>query len=130
MIEKPSKEELERLVSQAAGNRGEAEWVAALLAAIRTLLLRNPKRYRGFGPYWWLVKRMFIEAGDLSFGEHLDQQWIEALDYAEAKYNLAAAWAYEDARFNVVNIMEPVHVMIDDGDPVEFMSADEEMEMR
>jgi hypothetical protein len=130
MIEKPSKEALDRLISQAVGNRSVAEWTAALLAAIRTLLLRNPKRYRGFGPYWWLVKRMFVEAGDLSFGEHLDQQWIEAMDCGEAKYNLAAAWAYEDARFNVVNIMEPVHVMIDDGDPVEFMSADEEMEMR
>ena len=73
---------------------------------------------------------MFVEAGDLEFGEELDAQWVEALDYGEAKYNLAAAFAYEDARFDIMNIMEPVHVMIEDGDPIEFVSADEEMETR
>lgn len=128
MIEKPSKEELEQVIA-AAGLPAE-QWIAAVLSGIRTLLLKAPKRYRGYGPYWWLIKRMFVGAGDLEFGEHLDAQWVEALDYGEAKYNLAAAFAYEDARFDIMNIMEPVHVMIEDGDPIEFVSADEEMETR
>lgn len=128
MIEKPTMEELDVVIAN--GGKPDNEWIASILAAIRSLLLKNPKRYRGYGPYWWLVKKMFVEAGDLEFGEHLDAQWIEALDYGEAKYNLAAAFAYEDARFNVMNLMEPVHVMIEDGDPIEYVSADEEMETR
>jgi len=128
MIEKPTKEELDRVIA-AAGLPAD-EWIAALLSGIRSLLLKSPKRYRGYGPYWWLIKKMFVEAGDLEFGEELDAQWVEALDYGEAKYNLAAAFAYEDARFETMNIMEPVHVMVEDGDPIEFVSADEEMETR
>ncbi|MFH1984755.1 MAG: hypothetical protein ABIL58_23185 [Pseudomonadota bacterium] len=131
MIEKPNREDLDKVIAAGSGARTEPEWVAAMMAAIRALLLKNPKRYRGYGPYWWLLKRMFIEAGDLSFGEHLDYQWIEDLDYGSPAYNLAAAFAYEDARFNSVNVLDAYHVMpTTDGDAVEFTAADEEMELR
>jgi hypothetical protein len=128
MIEKPTKEELDGVVSAGIGDRSEDEWVASLLFGIRAFLVKNPKRYRNFGPYWWLVKKMFVDAGDTVFGDHIDARWVERMDYGDAKYNLAAAFAYEDARFGTTNVMEPVHVIIDDGDPIEFVSADEEME--
>ncbi len=130
MIEKPTKEELDRLVEEGSTNRTADEWIASMLQAVRSTLIRNPKRYRGYGPYWWLVKKMFIDAGDLAFGEHLDAQWIEALDYGSAKHNMAAAFAYEDARFLTMHILEATHTLIDDGNPVEFVSSDEEMELR
>lgn len=130
-LEKPTTEELDRLIEQGAGGRSDEDWAAGLLGGIKAFLIKNPKRYRGYGPFWWLIKKELVAAGDLTFGEELDRAWIEALDYGETKYNLAAAFLYEDARFEHTNILEATHQMMGiDGEPVDFVSADEDMELR
>ena len=55
---------------------------------------------------WWLVKKALIDYGYSGFGDNIDQEWFEALDYGETEYNLVAARAYEDRRFAVGQMIE------------------------
>ena len=131
MIEKPSRETLAELIDQACETRTEEEWIERFLAGIKTLLSKSPARYRGYGPYWWLVKKALIDRGDLSLGEHIDTAWFEAMDYGDTASNLAGAYLYEDMRTDSVNLFEDAHYLSDEtGETVIFMSCDEEMEIR
>jgi hypothetical protein len=101
-----------------------------MVDAIAKILRDRPLRYRTYGPYWWVVKRALIDAGVTDFGDHIDLEWFDALNYGDPAYNLLAAWAYEDARFASGQIIEnPYHVMIQaDGEAIEYACDDEEME--
>jgi hypothetical protein len=129
MIHKPTKEQLKPLLDEACSNQTEEQWIEKLLEAIKTVIEKQPLRYRGYGPYWWLIKRMFIERGFLDFGEHVDLQWLEAMDYGDEKFNLAAAFAYEDVRFETVNVYDSYHTLDTDAGTVDYVSADEDMEL-
>jgi hypothetical protein len=132
-IQKPTKEELTPLFIEATENQTAQQWEQRLIQAIALILRKRPLRYRTYGPYWWVVKRALIDAGVTDFGDHIDQEWFDAVDYGDPAYNLLAAWAYEDTRFSVTGQMieNPYHVLVDaDGEPFEFVAGDEEMEAR
>ena len=131
MIEKPTKEVLAELIDQACGNQTEEEWIEKFLSGIKKLLSKSPARYRGYGPYWWLIKKALIEKGEMSFGEHIDAEWFEAVDYGDTAFNLAAAYLYEDMRTDSVNLFDDAHYLSDEaGETVIFISSDEDMEIR
>ena len=130
-IEKPKESDLQSLVDLGAMGTTEADWIEKLLSAIRAQLVKSPIRYRGYGPYWWPLKKMFIDREDYEFGEYIDAAWLKATDYGQEKFNMAAAFLYVDTRFEHTNIYEPHHQMNDeDGEPIDFISNDEDMEIR
>jgi hypothetical protein len=128
-IQKPTEEQLRPLINEACVNQTAEEWIEKILEAIKSVIQKKPLRYRGYGPYWWLIKKMLIDRSFLEFGEHLDREWVDALDYGSDKLNLAAAFAYEDARFETVNIYGDTHTMATATGSVEYISADKEMEV-
>jgi len=128
-IQKPSKEDLQPLIDEACKSQSKDEWIEKLLNAIKTVILSNPLRYRGYGPYWWLIKRMMINRNFLEFGEHLDREWIETLDYGSDEFNLAAAFAYEDARFETTNVYGDTHTIVTTTGSIEYFSDDGDIEI-
>jgi len=128
MIEKYTTAQLDILIAEGTKNQTVEIWIAKILAGYKKMLQDKPVRYRAFGPYWWPLKSEYIESGDMSFGSFLDQDWLGKMDYGEARYNIAAAFAYEENQFDLGLMDWPFHTMEDDGNPVEFVSADPDME--
>ena len=130
-VYKPTEDDLTPLLAQATAGKSLEEWTEKFLANLKALLLREPIRYRAFGPYWWALKKIFIAKGDLSFGEEIDLEWLEAMDYGKPELNILAAFAYEEQRLAASLIDDPFHIMetADGGDHVEFASSDPEMEI-
>lgn len=128
MIEKYTTDQLDKLIAEGAKGQTIEVWVAKMLAGYKSLLIDKPVRYRAFGPYWWPLKNEYIQSGNMVFGDFLDQDWLEKMDYGEAKYNVAAAFAYEENQFGLGLLDWPFHTMEDDGNPVEFVSVDPDMD--
>ena len=131
-IQKPTKAELKPLYDEAMQGQTEEEWFKKILSSIAGILRKAPLRYRGYGPYWWLVKKSLIDHGYTEFGGHLDQEWLESLECGDPVYDLLCAWWYEEMRFGVGQmIMDPFHSLVGaDGEPFEYASGDEEMETK
>ena len=72
--------------------------------------------------FWYFIS-------NFDFGEHIDREWLESMDYGDLVTNIAAAFAYEDARFETMNVQDWTHTLFDeDGNGVEYISSDEDME--
>ena len=100
-----------------------------MMKGIKRILISVPSRYRAYGPYWYPLKNEFIKRGDLSFGEFTDAEWLAEMDYGDTKLNIAAAFAYEETQFNLGLVADAFHTLEDaDGNPVEYVSADPDME--
>jgi hypothetical protein len=128
-IVKPTKEDLQPVIDEACKSQTAEQWRENVLNSIKVMLGKKPIRYRGFGPYWWLVKKMFVDQEFFEFGEDIDKQWFDMTDYGDATLNLAAAFAYEDARFQTVNIYESTHTVETDTGTMDYVLSDEDMEI-
>lgn len=124
---KPTKEDLKPLIDEIGDI---VSWETKFVSSMVDFLAKNPLRYRGFGPYWWLVKQAIIEHGETRFGDEVDNEIVEALDYGERAINLIAAHAYSESMFDLGNMTESRHSMATtDGESVDFIIADDEMEL-
>lgn len=130
MIEKYTTDDLDRIIEAGCeGRRRNADaWARRMLNAITDILKQEPLRYRSYGPYWWPLKQELINIGETAFGDFIDQEWLEKMDYGKTEYNVAAAFAYEENQFNLGLQTWPYHDVEDDGNPFEFVSADPDME--
>jgi hypothetical protein len=131
-IYKPSENDLQPFLMQAVAKQPLDQWIEKFSANLKVILLKSPLRYRTYGPYWWPLKKIYIDKEDFSFGDFLDQEWFSTMDYGKPELNIMAAFLYEDMRMAKNMIDDPFHVMetIDGGDAVEFASNDPDMEMR
>ena len=93
-IYKPSEESLDTLISET--RERNPNWQRDFLAGLARELREDPRRYKSFGPYWWLIKKELLAAGYTEFGHFMDQEWLDNMDYGNTAYNLAAAWGYSD----------------------------------
>lgn len=108
------------------------EWAAGYLAKLPDFLENNPGFYRAFGPYWWLVKKALVDHKVFEFGDEVDREWFEALDYGDEGLNLLAAFAYYEERYSQGALTEQQHI-IDDleaVDSIEYLIEDADMEQR
>jgi len=130
-IYKPSENDLQPLLDQATASQTIEQWMEKFLATVKTILLKSPLRYRTYGPYWWALKKLYIDRDDLTFGDFIDLEWLLSMDYGKPEFNILAAFAYEELRMAKNLIDDPFHTMDteDGGDSVEFASNDPEMEM-
>lgn len=130
-IYKPSEEQIQPFLDQGMAGRTLDQWMEKFLSSLKTILLDNPLRYRAYGPYWWPLKKMFIDRSDLSFGDFIDAEWLSIMDYGKPEENIIAACIYEDIRVAKNLIDDPFHVMetADGADAIEYASNDPDMEM-
>lgn len=94
---KPTVEEIEQFRSEATngGKVSEEEWVKENCRIVSGILAKDPRRYRAYGPYWWVTKHALIANGHNEFDDHVDAEWLEQCDYGKDFYNLIAAWMYQ-----------------------------------
>lgn len=124
---KPTKEDLEPLINEVGDL---VKWESKFVVSLIGFLLKNPLRYRGYGPYWWLVKQAVIEHGETRFGDHVDAQMVESLDYGDRAINLIAAFAYSETMFDLGKMTASNHTIgFMDGESIEYIIADDDMEM-
>jgi hypothetical protein len=114
----------------AEAKKSGSNWIEQYLAELVSLIKKTPLRYRTFGPYWWLLKKSMIDRGVFTFGDEIDREWFEQMDYGREELNIAAASAYEDMRIDgKFNIYEENHVLEDThGNPYDYIIADSDVE--
>ena len=110
---KPSIEELNGLRFEATdgGKITEEDWVKENCRIIRKTLSDDPRRYRSYGPYWWIVKRALNDNGMTDFGTTIDLEWAEQADYGNTFLNLLAAWLYQEEALNTGLIYSNAHTI-------------------
>jgi len=128
MIYKPKAEELNAMLAESGQARDM--WAEGFLAVVKRVLLKDPLRYRSFGPWWWLVKAAFLKRDEAAFGQTMEDAWTESMTYGDETLDLLAAFAYQDAQIGRGIMREAQHVLDTDDDPIKFFSNDEDMEQR
>lgn len=132
VISKPSAADLAPLLAEATenGKIPEETWRKKLLASFKGLLSRKPLHYRCFGPYWWSFKALLLEQGITAFGDRMDAEWREKMDYGSSTLNLLAAFAYYDTAFDRGLLLSQMHsVSYEDGEVEDYVLIDEDMEI-
>lgn len=131
-IKKPTQEDLQGLIDDALQNTGAktlAEWAPTFIASITKHIAVNPKQYRAFGPYWWLVKREMLNAGVTQFGSTTDAEMLERTSFEDPSLGLVAAYAYYDFAIETGLTHSNRHtVFTEDNESEDYLLADEEME--
>lgn len=118
--------DLQRLIDEEAGG----DFVAAYLSGVVEAIKRQPEHYRGFGPYWWPLKALLIDAGHADFGTEIeDTDAHDQLTYSTPTLTAAAAYTFSEHAFNDGMQAAAGHsVEYDDGEVETYFVADEEME--
>lgn len=120
---KPSVDEL-NLIRPGATNNGavsEEDWVEKCCKETARILRKDPLRYRSYGPYWWVQKKAMIDAGIEDFGDTVDLEWFEKVDYGNKFLNLLAALMYSNSAMDMGLIYANAH-------NVAFLSEEEAIE--
>lgn len=89
-------EDLEALKREATSAVSEQEWQTKILGTLAGFIRKDPKRYRAYGPYWWVLKRAMLNNGIADFGDTVDAEWFEKADYGNDAYNILAAHQYSE----------------------------------
>ncbi len=136
---RPNNKELDALKLEATknGTVSVEDWIKKITTTLTTILKRRPLQYRTYGAFWWILKKEFIGQGITDFGDHLDLELIELLDYNDTAYNILAAWAYADSMDNIKTIYDNRHTILylDDSEygneyrSMEYVLIDENMEI-
>ncbi len=86
-------DQIERFIEET--EEEHKDWVQGYSKGISKLLKEKPEHYKEFGPYWWALKKELAGLG-YKFGNFLDAEWLEYMDYGSTKLNLAAAYLYAE----------------------------------
>lgn len=93
-VYKPSIEMVDAVIEKARG--ANPNWQSVYLQNVHKELLADPKRYKCYGMFWWVMKQALIESGITDFGQALDKEWLENTAYGDTARNLAATDLYAD----------------------------------
>lgn len=124
-------DQLSALIAEgSAGFASRGQWINKMRASFAGVVNRRPLAYRSFGPYWWPLKRLLIEGGELQ--AELPAPDLEAeVSLGDAALNIAAAFAYQDAATDNLTAMNTTHTVdTEDGDTRDYVVIDDEMEGR
>ncbi len=129
---KPNKTYLEAVLRAALLGKTEDEYVDFFLSGLRGRLLKNPRLYRSYGPYWPEIKKLLLEHGYGNFGRLVDHDVRKIYRYDRPALTLIAATLYSQERFDNGQIYSAWHLLpvseeVDDQD-YEFESYDLEVE--
>lgn len=120
--------DLQRLIAEEVG---EGDFVAPYLKGVAATLIQAPEQYRGFGPYWWPLKRLLIDAGYVEFGDEIeDEDTADTLTYPSPAMTVAAAYTFSEHAMGAGMQYSSGHtVMQDDGEQGTYWIGDETMEI-
>lgn len=121
--------DLEVVVTE--GSKGfvsKQQWVTKMLSSFAGQVRARPLAYRSFGPFWWPLKRLMIEAGEFP-GALPDADEVSRISLGRADLDVAAAFAYSEfAMENQIEMSTTITVDTDDGDTIDYLLNDDELE--
>lgn len=129
-VVKPSAEVLGTMLTEATsrGKTPEA-WLSEYLVNAAGILDADPMRYRGYGPFWWGLKKALIEAGFSRFGNFVDLECAEVTDCGSMVNNVLSAHAYEEYAVGYGLMFSNEHdFSTPDGETATYTLADDDME--
>lgn len=135
---KPSIDDLELLRPEATqnGQVSEDEWVKRNCELNASLLRKDPRRYRSFGPYWWVLKESMHNNGITDFGEFIDKEGCNLCQYDTPFHSLLAAWIYSENAIDSGLMYANEHIVSylpdeadQENDAMPYVVADDEMEL-
>lgn len=122
--------DLERVVAEGRKSfPDEAAWVSKMLSSFAGIVNRRPLTYRTFGPFWWPLKALMIEAGELNASEP-DPALVDQATAGSPALDVAAAWSMHETCSSQMLAGNTFTVDTESGDTVEYRLYDEEMERR
>lgn len=97
-IVRPQIDELEALRAEATqnGQVSESEWVKRNCELNASILRKDPRRYRSFGPYWWVLKDAMLHHGITEFGDFVDMEGCTLCKHDSPFLTLLEAWLYSE----------------------------------
>lgn len=111
-----------------AGYASKSQWVSSMLSSFADTVKKRPIAYRAFGPFWWQIKAMMVKSGHLN-AEAPDVDMVAQATTGDAALDVAAAWAHqEQAHGNMTAMSSTFTVDTEDGDTVDYLLLDDEME--
>jgi len=131
-MQRLDKQEVIAAYQEASKALGPELWLERVLTALDAALRSKPLIYRGYGPYWWNVKKAlreyFINPERCYEGE--GEQTTEAdFDLGSHHLNLTAAILYE-SMFSESNFLGTADHLIEspEGDSLEYGLEDPDLE--
>ncbi len=125
----PTSDELAPLLAEATADRTEEEFITGYLAGLLSVLEKDPRQYRGYGPYWWPLKALLAARGINIRGDALELGTLQRYTLASPALTLCAAWAYQQERFAEGKIRTASHQLdLPDGDTYAYELIDDGME--
>lgn len=129
---KPNPIYLEGLLKTALQGKSEEDYVNFFLKGLRDRLLKSPRLYRSYGPYWPEIKRLLLNAGYGNFGRLIDRDVRHIYHFPRPALTLIAATLYSQERFDNGQIYSAYHLLpvtpAADDEEYEYDSLDKEVE--
>lgn len=124
-----SEEQLAPLIEEgAAGFANRASWVESFLGNVAAQVNRHPLAYRSYGPFWWPLKKLMQER-DLIGGDPVDADEAARISLGDAALDVAAAFAFQERAYAEMTARNATFIVdTEDGDTVEYVLVDDEME--
>lgn len=125
----PSADELAPLLAEATADRSEEDFITGYLAGLLSVLEKDPRQYRGYGPYWWPLKSLLASRGIEIRSNSLELGTLQRYTLATPALTLCAAWAYQQERFAEGKIRTASHQLdLPGGELYDYELVDEGME--
>lgn len=128
----PTTDDLAPLLDEAlAGGKSEEQFTRDYMGGLMAALKADPRSYRSYGPYWWPLKSMLVNAGHADIvGSELEQGTLQHYSMERPALTLVAAWAYQQYQIDDGKLRTSSHQLdIEDGETYEYELTDTEMEL-
>lgn len=120
--------DLEEIVAKGAKKfPSRSAWADKLVSSFSGVIRRRPEAYRSFGPFWWPLKAMIAKAGELAVSAP-PPDLVAQISTSDAALDVAAAWAQHEVYSSQMLAGSTFTVDTEDGDTIEYLLLDEEME--
>lgn len=123
-------DELAAMLAEVSSNQEGGQLAAQYLTALATLIKKDPRQYRSYGPYWWPLKAMLIEAGGApEVGHKLEGGTLEHYTHPTPELTICAAWAYQQTQLDNGHLYTSDHLLdLEGGEVYEYSLYDVELE--
>lgn len=121
--------DLAPLVAEARAEAG-GDFAPAFMQSVAKQIKSNPRLYRTFGPYWWVLKRELAKASIGTNGDYVDAETANALDYGSTELNLAACYLAQQKNLETYFLYSnTTMVELISGETVDYVLEDQQLEL-
>ena len=123
-----TKKEVSSCLRDATREQTEDQFVKKATQSISDILENDPIRYRYYGVFWWVVKKILLDSGASWLDDGIDKEWLDKTDFGDTASNLAAAWMISESRMANMETPSNSSMIEIEGENKEYILIDDFME--